>query len=117
MGKGFDTFMQNPYWRRIYEEAPSEELKEYYRIRFDLSPFVMGDEYRDEDAEKRLEELPLSKSDIEYIRRFAGSGRARRYYEQFIRRLSGEYEGWCFPAAAFQAEIWNPWYDAGDDPR
>ena len=20
MGKGFDTFMANPYWRRIYEE-------------------------------------------------------------------------------------------------
>lgn len=86
MGKGFDTFMANPYWRKIYEEA-----------------------------EERLAALPLSKSDIQYIQRFAGSGMARSFYERFIQRLTGEHEGRCFPAAAFQAEEWNPWYNAEPD--
>ena len=116
MGKGFDTFMANPYWRRIYEEAPSEELKEYYRIRYDTSPFVMGKDHCDKEAEARLEKLPLSKTDIEYIRRYAGSGMARRYYDRCIQRLTGEYEGWCLPAAAFRSEVWNPWYDPGKNP-
>ena len=116
MGKGFDTFMENPYWRKVYEEAPGEKLKEYYRIRFDLSECVTGEEVRDGEAERRLEKLPLSKRDIEYLREHAGSGMARAYYQRYIDRLSGEYEGWCFPAAAFQAEEWNPWYDAGLEP-
>ena len=88
MGKGFDTFMANPYWRRVYEEAPSEELKEYYRLRFDISRFVMGEDHRDAEAEDRLEKLPLAKSDIEYIQKHAGSGMAKSYYEKFIRKLT-----------------------------
>ena len=112
MGKGFDTFMENPYWRKIYEEAPSEGLKEYYRIRFDNSGFVAGKEDPDEDAEKRLSELILYKSDIQYIRRYAGSGMAKHYYEGAIRKLTGEYEGYGFPASRFLVEDWNPWYEA-----
>ena len=110
MGKGFDTFMENPYWKKVYEGAPSKELKEYYRIRFDTSPFVMGEKYRDESAESRLKELPLDKNDIQYIRKYAGSGQARHYYDGAIKKLSGEYEGYSLPAEAFQVELWNPWY-------
>ena len=110
MGKGFDTFMENTYWRTIYEEAPTERLKEYYRLRFDISPFVMGEYYRDGKTEKRLKELSLSRDEIAYIQKFAGSGQAGYYYQHFIDRLSGEYEGYGFPAAAFQVEEWNPWY-------
>ena len=117
MGKGFDTFMANPYWRRIYAEAPSERLKEYYRLRYEISPFVMGEDYRDETAEQRLQELLLTKSDIEYIRQFAGSGIAKHYYEKFIQKLTGEHEGRSFPAVAFQVEIWNPWYEESHNPQ
>ena len=111
MGKGFDTFMENPYWRKIYEEAPSENLKEYYRIRFEISPFIMGEDYIDKEAETLLENLPLSRSDIQYIRKHAGSGMARHYYDGAIEKLSGEYEGYAFQASRFQVEIWNPWYN------
>jgi hypothetical protein len=112
MGKGFETFVANPYWRGVYESAPTEELKEYYRIRFDLSSFVMGENYHDPEAEQRLEKLLLTKEDIQYIQKYAGCGRAKAYYQKFIQRLSGEYEGWSFPAAAFQVELWNPWFNA-----
>jgi hypothetical protein len=117
MGKGFETFMENPYWRDVYESAPTEELKEYYRIRFDLSWFVMGENYHDPEAEKILEKLPLAKEDIRYIQKHAGSGMAKAYYQKFIQRLSGEYEGYSVPAAAFQVEHWNPWYNADLNPK
>ena len=32
--------MENAYWRRVYEEALSERLKEYFHLVFDQSPFV-----------------------------------------------------------------------------
>ena len=117
MSKGFETFMANPYWKEIYESAPSGQLKEYYRIRFDISPFVMGENYRNPAASQRLEELTLTKEDIQYIQKYAGSGMAKAYYQKFINKLTGEYEGCCFPAAAFQVEIWNPWYNATLNPR
>ena len=117
MGKGFNTFMANPYWKRIYEEAPSAELKEYYRIRFDISPFVMGEKYRDRKAEARLKELPLTKEDIGYIRKNTGNNMAKQFYAKMMQKLTGEYEGWCLPAIAFQVEIWNPWYDPETNPR
>lgn len=117
MGKGFDTFMENPYWRKVYEEAPSEELKEYYRLRYDLSTFVMGEAYRDEEAERKLGELILLKDDIRYIQKHSGSGIARHYCEKAIQRLSGEFEGYGFPASLFRAEEWNPWYNAELNPR
>ena len=37
---GFDAFMDNPYWKRIYEEAPSDELRAYYKIMFNTSTFL-----------------------------------------------------------------------------
>ena len=110
MGKGFDEFVKNPYWKKIYENAPSKELKEYYKIRFDMSPFVVGEEFKDDAAEKRLKKILLNKEDIQYIRDNAGSGQAKHYYDGAIKKLSGEYEGYSLPAEAFQVEVWNPWY-------
>ncbi len=114
MGKGFDTFMENPYWRKIYEDAPSDKLKEYYRIRYDASGFVNGEPI---DVDEKLERILLSKEEIQYIQKFAGNGQARHYFQTFIDKLSGEYEGYYFPAAAFQVEDWNPWYNADLNPR
>ena len=114
MGKGFDTFMLNPYWKKIYDEAPSERLKEYYRIRYDASGFENEEPV---DVDEELKQIPLSREEIQYIQKFAGSGQARKYYQRFIDKLSGEYEGYCFPAAAFQVELWNPYYDADTNTR
>lgn len=55
MGKGFDTFMENEYWKGVYDSSPSEDLKEYYRIMFDESPFLK--ESDGEDIEQEAEEL------------------------------------------------------------
>ena len=114
MGKGFDTFMENPYWRNVYEDAPGEKLREYYKIRFDASGFVNGERI---EVNEQLERILLSKNEIQYIQQYAGSGQARHYYQRFIDRLSGKYEGCRFPAVAFQVEEWNPWYNDEMNPR
>ena len=110
MGKGFDTFMENPYWRKQYEDAPSENLKEYYRIMFDTSGFVSGEDKHLEKWEKRLEELPLSVTDIEYLQKHAGMGMARAHYQKYIDKLNELGNKYSVPAAAFQAELRNPYY-------
>lgn len=110
MGKGFDTFMENPYWRKIYEEAPGENLKEYYRIMFDTSPFVMDSSYRDEEAEDRLGELWISQEELEYLLKHAGMAQAKAFYRKCIDTLkeSGE-EGLCVSARSLRGEIRNPY--------
>ena len=112
MGKGFDTFMQNPYWRKIYDEAPSEYLKEYYRIMFDTSPFVIGDGNIDEEAEERLKELWISKEELGYLKEHAGIVQAKTYYQKCIDKLTeADEEGLCVSADCLKGEIRNPWHN------
>ena len=111
MGKGFDTFMENPYWRKIYDEAPSEYLKEYYRIMFDTSPFVMGDDYIDEEAEAKLEDLWISKEELEYLKEHAGIAQAKIYYQKCIDKLNeADEEDLYILATCLKCEIRNPWH-------
>ena len=111
MGKGFETFMENPYWSKIYEEAPGENLREYYRIMFDISPFVMGSNHRDEKAEARLGELWISVDELEYLHKHAGTGPAKIFYKKCIDTLkASDEEGLCVSAACLRGEIRNPWY-------
>ena len=111
MGKGFDIFMENPYWRKIYEEAPGEDLKEYYRIMFDTSPFVVNSRFRDEEAETRLKELWISKEELVYLRDHAGIARARDIYQKCIDTLNeADEEGLCVSASCLNCELRNPWF-------
>ena len=111
MGKGFDTFMENPYWRRIYEEAPGKNLKEYYRIMFDISPFIMGSNYKDEETEAKLDGLWISQDELDYLLQHASMAQAKIFYRKCISTLkeAGE-EGLCVSARCLRGEIRNPWY-------
>ena len=110
MGKGFDTFMENPYWKGIYENAPSNNLKRYFQIRFDHSGFVKDALRQGSAAEKELQEIPLTKEDVQYIQSITRIGNARMFYKVFIDKLTGEHEGKCVRASLFQIEEWNPYY-------
>lgn len=110
MGKGFDTFMDNPYWKEIYENAPSDNLKKYFQIRFDHSGFVKDADGHGESEEEKLTEIPLAKADIQYILNFTRNGNARQFYRMFLDKLSGKYEGYSIRASVFQIEEWNPNY-------
>ncbi len=73
MGVGFDTCMKNSFWKGIYDNAPSDEAKEYYRILFDTCSFAAEEEQDEAAAEERLKELMLTREDAEYILRKAGT--------------------------------------------
>lgn len=103
--------MANPYWRKIYEQAPGEYLKEYYRIMFDTSPFVAGDADCDEEADARLKELWINAEELAYLRDHAGMTQAKAFYQKCIDTLAAaQEEGLCVSAACLKGEIRNPWY-------
>jgi hypothetical protein len=101
--------MENPYWRKQYEDAPSGACKEYYRVVFETSGFVSGTERTDKEAERLLSDVRLDRRDVEYIQSYAGSGQARAYYRRIINRLGGDENG-TVPAAALLIELRNPYH-------
>ena len=110
--KIFDHFMQNPYWKRIYEKAPSDECKEYYRIMFEYFSFETDEEDEEgiQRADDRLTELMLTRQDAEYIRERAGSPMAKYHYRKIIMWWFDEEKAETAPASMFKGEIRNPDY-------
>ena len=84
MGKGFDTFMQNPYYKEQYDNAPSKEVKRYYELTWDRSPFVMGADYDGKKEAEELKKLRLSKKDVEYLAKFAVEGPQKAAYKKWL---------------------------------
>ena len=118
MGRGFDTFMENPYWRRIYKEAPGENLKEYYRIMFDISPFIMGSSYMDEETEAKLDDLWISRDELDYLFKHASMAQAKIFYRECISTLQEtDEEDLCISAGCLRGEIRNPWYTPSEQYR
>ena len=110
--KIFDYFMENPYWKSIYENAPSGECREYYRIMFEYFSFDTDneDEVGIDGAEERLMELMLTREDAEYIKNHAGGGMAKHQYEITIRWLFDDEKSDTVSASMFKGEIRNPDY-------
>lgn len=84
MGKGFDTFMQNPYYKEQYDNAPSEALKRYFELTWDRSKWVMGEDYDGEKEAEELRKLNLMKSDVEYLAQFAVGGPQKAAYKKWL---------------------------------
>ena len=112
MKKRFDLFMENPYWKGIYDNAPSVECKEYYGIMFEYFSFETDEDDEDgiSSACERLMEIMLSRRDAEYIRDHAGSGRAKYNYGEVIRWLFDDEKADTVSASMFRGEIRNPYY-------
>ncbi len=55
MGKDFDSFMKNPFWKKYYEDAPSEACKQYIALQFFNSYRVSNGEKPVSFAEERNE--------------------------------------------------------------
>ena len=104
--------MENPYWKRIYDEAPSDELKEYYRIMFDYYSMASARKPT-KTIEEKLQELLLFKHDIEYLKQHTEMPQAKGLYQRALDKLAGEEEVGVY-ASCFRAEIRNPWYKPED---
>ena len=110
MGKGFDTFMENPYWKGVYENAPSDELREYYRIMFDASPFIGENGDAGSVDMARLDDILIDERGIEYLLGHAGSPQAKMFYQKCLDAIAGEGEGTCIVASSLKGELRNPFY-------
>ena len=108
----FDCFMENPYWKSVYENAPSNECREYYRIMFEY--FSLDSDEEDEEgikiADKKLMELMLTREDAKYISDHAGSSIAHHQYGITIRWLFDDEKSDTVSASMFKGEIRNPDY-------
>ena len=108
----FDYFMENPYWKSVYENAPSDECKEYYKIMFEFFSFETDEEDAAgiKGANERLMELMLTREDAEYIEDHAGGSIARHQYGITIRWLFDDEKADTASASMFEGEIRNPDY-------
>ena len=116
MGKGFDAFMANPYWRGIYENAPSDYVREYYQIMFDTSSFVLGSEGTDGKGVERMQELLLDQADIQYLLEHTSMAQAKMHYQKCLDVLAKSEKGTCIYAYVLTGEIRNPWYTPPQRP-
>ena len=107
-----DCFMKNAYWKYVYEEAPSDECREYYRIMFEFFSFETNEEDTEgiRRADERLMELMLSRKDAEYIKERAGSPLAKHHYREIITELFEGENADTVSASMFKGEIRNPDY-------
>lgn len=87
MAKGFDLFMQNPYYREQYENAPSKELKRYLELEWDSSPFVVGEDYDSSKEDEEMRNLQLQKSDVEYLAKYAVGGAEKAYFKKWLKKF------------------------------
>lgn len=90
MEKAFQAFMKNPAYKKIYDNAPSEECKKYYRYEYYYSKYYDPEA---EDADEFVEmikepEKDLSVEDWEYIKSKAGHNPFRAYCDQKIKELT-----------------------------
>ena len=115
----FDSFMKNPYWKCVYEKAPSDECKEYYKLMFEYFSFETDEEDEEgiRNANERLMELMLSREDAEYIRERAGNPMAKHHYREIITWLFDGEGADAVSASMFKGEIRNPGYVVIDEEK
>ena len=117
--KIFDIFMENPYWKCVYEKAPSDECKEYYRIMFEYFSFETDEDDKEgiRNANERLMDLMLSREDAEYITDRAGNPLAKHHYKETITWLFDGERADTVSASMFKGEIRNPGYAVIDEVK
>lgn len=86
-----EFFCQNDFWKKVYEEAPSDECKEHYALDFYFSTF-WDDAHEDEDFFKMSDEneAKLNLEDWKYLLQYQGNNPGRVKIKQKIKELSGE---------------------------
>jgi len=91
----FEKYMENPHWKKEYEEAPSDLCKKYLRegyIASGLAWFKVGDAIQHKNAWKRAETYrkQFDKDDWEYIINHAGTGIAKAELTKQMKKALGD---------------------------
>lgn len=76
MGKGLEVFLENDYWKKYYENAPTERLKAYIELQFEMG-YVADTTENEEDLDPycdKMDELldEMTVDELKYIYQDAG---------------------------------------------
>ena len=80
-------YLQNPYWKRVYDEAPSKESRRHCALDF-YNSWYFGS--KDGIAEQHRIEKNLTLEDWKYLMKYAGNSPFRLKCKENIERLSKE---------------------------
>lgn len=87
MGNGFDEFMKNPYYKGMYENAPTEKLKRYFELSWDTSSAVIDDDHDTRKEDEEIRSLHLSREEVEYLASFAVGGAEKAAYRKWLAQF------------------------------
>ena len=87
MRNGFEIFMENPYWKKYYDNAPSDILKKYIKLEFENSPYVSKKQNDDYEEEKAKVMAQFTNEDWQYLIDNTTSGQAKLEYRKHLREL------------------------------
>lgn len=79
------VYLKNPYWKEVYDAAPSEESRRHCALDF-YNSWYMGN--KDGVAEQRRIEKKLNLEDWKYLLKYSGNNPFRIRCMENIERLS-----------------------------
>ena len=80
-----EVFLQNPYWKKVYDEAPSEESRRHCELDF-YNSWYLGS--KDGIAEQRRLEKNMTLEDWKYLLKYSANSPFRKKCKENIERLS-----------------------------
>ena len=83
------VYLQNPYWKEVYDAAPSEESKRHCALTF-YNSWYMGS--KDGIAEQKRIEKKLTLEDWKYLLKYTANNPFRTKCKENIERLEKEQE-------------------------
>lgn len=88
MNSALEAFLLNPYWKRLYENAP-ETLKAHYRLTFYYSMNNLATETELSSFKEAMANVEgqMTVEDWQYLIAHSSCGQARAEYRKRILRL------------------------------
>lgn len=86
VAENLKKWMKNPYWRKYYEDAPTEKSRELIALEFYYSEYELDETIAELD---RIEE-ELSLEDWKYLLKWCGNNPRKKIIHDRIVALGGE---------------------------
>ena len=84
------VYLKNPYWKKVYDDAPSEESRRHCALTF-YNGWYFGS--TDGVAEQRRLEKKLTLEDWQYLLKYSGNNPFRKRCRENIERLQEKQNG------------------------
>ena len=80
--KSITEYCKNPFWKELYDNAPSEECKRYVALGFYYSDNVGNiSDYEEYKAERDKLEEKFLKEDWQHLYKYEGNNPCKAYYK------------------------------------